>query len=204
MTDARANERLLIAGNLPAYFHDSLAGAMQRRAVDSDDATKWYLANMLARYSRSDQFFDFSQEDGLDLRPLALLYGDAMHASSERERRLSFQRMGDLALIVSALFEGIIKRRGVKRDYFFSMGCGAYAYLAAHPAPGGEPIVFDDLARRFALFVDVLAMVGSDGKRFDEKEIVGLYRHWQDTGSPQAEQQLRALGVHLEPLGRSH
>lgn len=206
MTDSLGSNdaELLTAGNLPAYFHDALSEAADRRALDATDATKWYLANLLTRFARSDRFFDWSAETGRDLRPLALLYGDAVHAPSERERRLSFQRLGDVALFVAGLFEGVLARRAVKRDYFVTMGGGAYAYLASHPAPDADEQVFQELSDRFVIFVDVLSLVGMRGRQFDHGEILRLYKLWRETGSRHAERQLQALGVSLEGAGRAH
>lgn len=204
MSDTIEPERVMLAGNLPSYFHDAVATAMDKRELETADATKWYLANLLARFAHSDRFFDYSQDAGTNLRPLALMYADAIEASSEGERRLTLQRMGDVALFVAALFEGLLSRRGVKRDYFVAMGCGAYAYLADNPVSGGDETVFNDLSSRFVLFVDVLSTVSATGKRFDQAEILRLYRLWRETGSPLAERQLRALGVSLDIRARTH
>lgn len=196
--------QVMVAGSLPAYFHSELETAMERRAVESADATRWYLANLLTRFSRSDRLFDYDREQGISLRPLALMYADAAQASSESERRLGLQRMGDVALFIAGLFEGVLSRRGVRLEYFVTMGCGAYAYLAENPGRGNDETVFSELSSRFALFVDVLSMVGSNDRRFGVEEVLRLYQLWEQTGSPLAERQLRALGVALDERGRAH
>jgi len=62
----------------------------------------------------------------LTLRPLALLYGDALEARNERERCLCLQQLGDTALFLYALFPERYARHGIRRDYFIGMGGGAY------------------------------------------------------------------------------
>lgn len=192
------NPSIRTAGSLPAYFHATLGKVLCEQSLDAPDQTRWYLANLLSRFAYSDQFYQYSHDNGWELRPLALIYADAVHARSERERRLNFQRMGDVALFVSALFDGILRRRAVRRDYFVAMGCGAYAYLADNPAHGNDQSIFQDLSERFVVFVDVLSQVGANGRRFDQQDVLRLVRLWRETGSRAAKRQLDALGVGVD------
>ena len=66
----------------------------------------------------------------MTLRPLALLYSDAIDANNARERCLMLQQLGDMALFLGALFPQRFTRHGILQDYFIGMGGSAYDYLA--------------------------------------------------------------------------
>ncbi|MGB1108782.1 MAG: hypothetical protein ACPG4N_00405 [Gammaproteobacteria bacterium] len=192
----------ILAESLSGYFHQAVSESADDCCVEMDDATKWYLVNLLARFARSEDFFDLD-EGRLGIRPMALLYGDAMHADSERERCLILRRLGDVSLFITGLFEGTLARRAVKREYFVTMGCGAYSYLA-DKSGSADGQVFQDLSSRFVVFVDVLSNLSSRGRSFDHGDIMRLYRLWRETGNAQAERQLRALGITLDVTGSAH
>jgi hypothetical protein len=153
--------RLIQASQLNAYFHEALLGAARRRHVAADEATYQYLTLLLCQFVRSERVFDYDQQRW-QLRPLALLYGEALEARSERERRLWLQRLGDLALFAGGLFAGRLSRRFQDLDYCVAMGGNAYGYLSDTPAAGNERAVtevFGELAANFERFVDLVAIV---------------------------------------------
>lgn len=156
-------EPVIHAETLNAYFHQALLGAAQRRHLTADQATLHYLTLLLCQYARSERVFDYDQ--GLRLRPLALIYRDALEANSDRERRLWLQRLGDLALFVGGLFAGRLSRRFTDLDYCVAMGGNAYGYLQqTAPRSDALAVVFGELAEGFERFVDLVALVtGRDG-----------------------------------------
>jgi hypothetical protein len=155
---------------LGEYFHHEVHSAAQQRHMAADDATLHYLALLLCRYARSDQVFDYDDRC-LRLRPLALLYHDALEAQSPGERRLWLQRLGDLALFIGGLFNGRLSRRFHDLDYCVAMGGSAYGYLqqtATRPDEQAQATVFGELADGFDRFVDLVAIVtGRPGARLD-------------------------------------
>ena len=143
------------------YFHHALHRAAGRRHLRVDQATLHYVALLLCHYARSEQVFDYA-EQRLQLRPLALLYGEALQAQSQRERRLWLQRLGDLALFVGGLFAGRLSRRFQDLDYCVAMGGNAYDYLqqtATHADEQAQATVFGELAEQFSHCVDLIAVV---------------------------------------------
>jgi len=143
------------------YFHHALHHAARQRSVKADDATLHYLTLLLGSYARSDRVFDFSDQH-LRITPLALLYAEALHANSERERRLWLQRLGDIALFVGGLFSGQLGRRFGSRKYCIDMGTNAYGYLYDTAESGANPDIIDvfgDLAEGFEHFVDIVSVV---------------------------------------------
>ncbi|MCB1772411.1 MAG: hypothetical protein KDI88_02240 [Gammaproteobacteria bacterium] len=151
---------LVRSTTLTDYFHHALHRAARQRAVRADDATLHYLTLLLVGYARSDRLFDFADRR-LRIPPLALLYAEAQHATSERERRLWLQRLGDVALFIGGLFSGQLGRRFRSRQYCIDMGTSAYAYLyeTADNDSRGTVDVFGQLVVEFERFVDIVAVV---------------------------------------------
>ncbi|MDJ0654833.1 MAG: hypothetical protein QNJ40_11790 [Xanthomonadales bacterium] len=188
--------------SLYRYFHDELGRAAHRNGHQPLDATLWYLTDLLTRFSRSDQFFD-NRSSRSGLKPLALLYGDAMHAPSEAERNRILQRLGDVALFVAGLYRQSLDRRAVRTEYVVTMGGGAYAFLAENAST--DLGIFDELAQHFVRFVNILTdLVHANRERFDASDILRLYALWNETGNPQAEKQLRSLGISLDGAQQLH
>lgn len=158
--------RVIRAAQLSEYFHRAVHDAANRRHLNADGATLHYLSMLLCQYARSEQVFDYDNRR-LQLRPLALLYGEALEARSPRERRLWLQRLGDLALFVGGLFAGRLSRRFQDLDYCVAMGGSAYGYLeqtATRPAERAQAAVFGELAQHFDRFVDLVAVVTGNGQ----------------------------------------
>ena len=151
--------QVIQAGGLTAYFHEAVHAAADRRHLCADQATLHYLTLLLSSYAHSERVFDFDQRR-LNIRPLALLYGDALAAGSRQERRLWLQRLGDLALFVGGLFAGRLSRHYTDLEYCVAMGGNAYGYLQqTAPRHDDQALVFGELADGFAGFVDLVAVV---------------------------------------------
>jgi hypothetical protein len=157
----------------------------------------------LSDYAKADRLFDHTGE-GVQLRPLALLYGDALAAPSVTERRLWLRRLGDLALFVAGWFSGRLSRRLTDLDYCIAMGGNAYGYLhdTADASPRDRALaeVFGELAHGFERFVDLVSSVTLNGSR-DEDDMLALYGRWQATGNPALARRLRVLGVDVRTAG---
>ena len=98
-------QRPITETSLSIYFRKRLSEYAQRLQPPPHEDTCWYIGSLLERFGRSDHIFIY--EDGsMNLRPLALIYGDALEASSERERCLLLQQLGDMALFLGAMKVG--------------------------------------------------------------------------------------------------
>jgi hypothetical protein len=153
--------RLIRTIRLNEYFHHAVHGAAMRRQLGAEPATLHYLAQLLSNFAHSEQVFDYA-ERRLQLRPLALLYEEALTAGSRGERRLWLQRLGDLALFVGGLFEGRLSRHFSDLDYCVAMGGNAYGCLqqtARQRDEQAQAAVFGELAARFGPFVELVAEV---------------------------------------------
>ncbi|MCB1802888.1 MAG: hypothetical protein KDI82_14455 [Gammaproteobacteria bacterium] len=157
MSEHDDHGRLIQATDLGEYFNQAVHRTAERQHVHADQATLHYLVLLLSEHARSERLFDYADQRQC-LRPLALLYGDALAASGAHERRLWLQRLGDLALLVGGLFAGRLSRHFTDLDYCVAMGGNAYGYLGQN-SPGERAQVFGELAAGFKNFVDLVAVV---------------------------------------------
>ncbi|ABA59427.1 conserved hypothetical protein [Nitrosococcus oceani ATCC 19707] len=207
MGNNRRYPELVTRSELRPFFYDSLQEAVANQHVKVDEATVFYLVNLLTDFSRSEKIFDYTQE-GPILRPLAELYGFAAGAASQSERKLILQRLGDVALFISGLFSGYFRRRLVDVDYYIAMGGSAYGYLydikGQNARERALATIFRQLSQQFVQFVDVLAEVGENAFGSSEQDILDLYELWAKTGSPRLERRLRCLGINPQHSGPIH
>ena len=55
--------------------------------------------------------------------------------------------------------------------------------------------VFEELAEKFSLLVDVLNDIAQQAHIFDQRDILRLYELWVRTGSKRAQEKLQGLGI---------
>ena len=209
MVSVTERRRPVAESNLRSFFFDALREAIGHQHIEADDGTVWYLTNLLTDYSRADRVFDWSGPRRT-LRPVAELYGAALEAASEAERKLLLRRLGDLALFVSGLFSGFFgrRRRLVDVDYYVAMGGAAYSYLWENAqwtsSERALREVFQQLASEFSRYVDVLAEVGESSLQIDDRDVLRIYEVWRKTGSRRLEHKLRRLGISPTGSTRAH
>lgn len=180
--------------SLSSYFSERLTRYARRFRPPPHEDTCWYLGSLLERFGRSEQLFAY-QDGQMMLRPLALLYSDAIEADNARERCLMLQQLGDMALFLGALFPERFTRHGILQDYFVGMGGSAYDYLADNAKANRH--IFAELANTFTRMLEMVANACSRSQRLSTEEVLALYQRWLTTGDPVIESQLRALGIDL-------
>ncbi len=193
-------DKPLSESSLADYFRRRLNGFAQQLDAPPREDTCWYIGTLLERFSRSDHLFAHTEE-GMDLRPLALLYGDALEATDERSRCLILQQLGDMALFLGALFPDRFSHRGIQQDYVVGMGGRAYDYLAGNARNGRH--IFEELAGMFAELLALIARACSRQAQGNE-DVIALYERWAQTGDPQLALRLRRLGVVIDERSPAH
>ncbi|MFT5504755.1 MAG: hypothetical protein ACI845_002069 [Gammaproteobacteria bacterium] len=181
--------------SLSCYFRKRLERYAKRLRPAPHEDTCWYLGSLLVRFSRSEQLFSY-QDEHLTIRPLALLYSDAIEARNDRERCLLLQQLGDMALFLGALFPERFTRRGLQPDYFIGMGGSAYDYLADNAHTNRH--IFAELAKTFTSMLEMVANACSLTQRMTTKGVLALYQSWLTSRDPLIASQLLALGIKLE------
>jgi len=187
--------------SLSEYFREQLSIYSQELEPPPREDTRWYLVNLLVRFCRSEDFFAF-EDDRFDLRPLALLYSDAVNARNEYERCQLLQQLGDLSLFLGALFPEHYTRRGIRQDYLVGMGCGAYDYLADNARRGRH--VFSELAGAFSVMLELVANACSADQELVNEDILALYERWRATRNPRVKRRLEAAGIFPAENERLH
>lgn len=190
---------VLTSRSVEDFFDGALRSALDNQRVEVTPDSVHYVVGLLTAFSRSDRFYEHT-EDGYGLKPLAMLYGDAVFSKSIAERKHALRRLGDVALFISGLFSHSLNRKLVDVDYYIAMGGGAYAQLSSSLSGTGNdaPLaqVFDELSAKFPEFVDALAEIGEDAHFNNDSDLLRSYELWLRTGSRRAEKQLRKKGIH--------
>jgi len=192
-------EQVITSASVEDFFHEALNSALDNQGVEASRDAVGYVVHLLCGFARSDRLYEHT-EDGYGLKPLAMVYSDAVFSSNAAERRQSLRRLGDVALFISGLFSHSLRRKLVDVDYYVAMGGSAYALLSS-AAPRSAPAaalspVFAELSQKFCDFVDVLAEVGEDANFAGDSDLLRSYELWLHTGSRRAERQLRRAGIH--------
>ena len=206
MEYATSNNLISTSHSLQDFFHHAVQEVVEKHHIDGGDDTVWYLTQLLCNYGCANRCFD-NRGDNTTLTPLAEYYREAVEALSDHERRQHLQRLGDVAIFISSLFSGALKRKPVNVSYYIGMGESAYGALAdASVRTSGDKAkaeIFADLSSRFSAYVAALSDIPA--RPTDERSLLQQVTEWEQTGHPGLARQLRARGVFLpEHSGQAH
>ncbi|MCG6976191.1 MAG: hypothetical protein LJE56_07235 [Acidiferrobacterales bacterium] len=191
--------------SLQSFFHQSVQGAINNQNLEASEASIQYLANLLTLFSRSEDLFE-QTADGVDMKPLALMYADAAANTTAAGRVRILQKLGDTALFITGVFADSLNRKIVDVDYYIAMGGSAYSSVSSTIGSrfrdrAGQ-MLFDELTDKFVAFVDVLAEVCEQANFNNNRDVMRLYEVWIRTGSKRARSQLQKLGITPIPGSR--
>lgn len=188
-----SDSRLILSQDLGEFFRQEVADAKGQLQIRLNDATEFYLVNLLCDFSREDQ------APGVGSEPLALLYKRAMEATPA-ERFTLLKQLGDLALYVAGYFVEFVESSAVDVDYYVAMGGNAYGNLSSMVGhrKNGESIaeLYTQLAQRFTELVDLLNEV-ADRQRDSgrDRDLLRLYERWTRTKSVRIQRLLAERGL---------
>ena len=190
--------QVIVESSIQDFFRGLVNDAVENQQLEASAESICYLTNLLSMFTNSDAQFE-STEDGPAIRPLALLYGEALEATNLEMRNHALRRLGDVALFISGIFSDSLNRKVVDVDYYIAMGGNAYEYLSTTSRQHGRwqdlSDMFGELGTKFSLFVDVLNEVGDQTSLRNDGDVMRLYEIWQRTGSKHAQKQLQRLGI---------
>jgi len=194
----QSTEDLVPVASLQEYFRDSVDSAMAANNVTVDHHTAYYVVNLLTVFARSEHFYD-ATEEGPALRPLALMWADAIEAPTCKERNHALRRVGDVSLFLSGFFSEGIHYSAVDIGYYVNMGGSAYQSLSSSVGRGVQGVAFSDvfaeLGAKFGQLVDVLNEVREAAAGDSDQNALRLYEIWSKTGSQRAARMLKSLGI---------
>jgi len=183
-------ERPLLHEQAPAeYFREMVDAALVRQRVKAGDLTAFYLVNLLCQFVRTDARQTFAR----DAEPLALRLGRTLESGGSIQRA-ELRSLGDISLFMSGFFSDSFTRRVVDVDYYVSMGEYAYGSLSRRDEDTFAE-VFGELARKFVVYMDVLADISEQTALTSSGDLLRLYEKWLRTGSPRDGQKLIDCGI---------
>jgi hypothetical protein len=198
MSSLVPNEPVYPVSNLREFFRDSIDSAIDSQGARVDPHTSHYVVNLLTLFARSEELYE-DDGDSYGVKPLALMLADAAAADSLHQRSNSLQRIGDVALFTAGFFSDGLADSPVDIDYYINMGGTAYGSLSdeIQGTLRGEALthVYRELARKFAMLVDVLHEVRDGSRHASDADVLRTYEIWRKTGSKRAAKILMDNGV---------
>jgi hypothetical protein len=171
------------------FFKELVAEAMNRRQLEADHLTEYYLVNLLCQYVRLDPVAHADYGE-----PLAVRLARALE-SGGGDQRARLRSLGDFSLFTSGFFSDSLRRRVVDVDYYKAMGEYAYGSLSRDDRDAFAG-VFGELARKFVRFMDVLAHISERTAMAPrDTDVLRLYETWLRTGSPRDADRLVERGL---------
>ena len=199
--------------SLKEFFRDALHDALSHQHVAVEGETEHYVVNVLTLFSDADALYDrhsrgeSRQTDSRkQLKPLAMMLGEALEAPTSEARFRGLQRLGDVSLFIAGFFSAGFARKLVDIDYHIAMGGQAYSALAEScPTSRARTMrqVFAELAAKFQPMVDALNEISESAYQHSDQDRLRLYDLWVKTGSERSRQLLRKLGLEPAPAARS-
>jgi hypothetical protein len=177
----------LLHDDSPAeYFKTHVESALQRQHVEVQELTSFYLVNLLCGFVRLDP-------SGADDEALGVRLVKALQLPAAAQRN-HLRRVGDTSLFISGFFSDSLKGGLVDIDYYIQLGERAYGSLALRPHDAFSD-VFDELAAKFPVVVDVLNEVSEQSGLTSNTDVLRLYEKWLQTGSRRSGALLAAKGI---------
>jgi len=199
--------------SLKEFFRDALHDALSHQHVAVEGETEHYVVNLLTLFADADALYDRHSrgessptDSRKQLKPLAMMLGEALEAPTHEARFRGLQRLGDVSLFIAGFFSAGFARKLVDVDYHIAMGGQAYGTLAeACPPSRARTLrqVFAELAAKFQPMVDALNEISESAYQHSDQDRLRLYELWVRTGSERSRQLLRKLGLEPAPAARS-
>jgi hypothetical protein len=177
------------------YFHDLVTQALSNQKVRTKPEAEFYLVNLLNQFMHTERLYQKDGEGHLQNDALALMFKDALELQRAEEQRAMFRHVGDVSLYVAGFFQDSLSRRLVDVDYYINMGENAYKHVANRVNEMLMRALYQELAEKFASFVEVLAEVSDKTGGKTEKDILRIYELWLKTKSERAAKALKEAGI---------
>ena len=178
-----------------ALFAELLAAALGAVQLQPSPMATAYLIELLDERTRPRE----GGPDGEGTLAEALL---AARLDRGVSRIRSMRDLGDHALFVSGFFGDSLDRSAVDADYYQEIGRNAYGDVAVGLRDRGAgrawSRLYDELAKGFADFTDLLAEVGDRSRPRGPDNLIRVYERYLRTGSPRDRVRLVRSG-HLLP-----
>jgi hypothetical protein len=189
-------------GNLFSFFFDRVRAARSNQQTNVDEATEFYLVNLLVDFLRTGRLLE-SGGRRIDETPLAIRLLETRSPPLSGDRFRELKHVADSTLYLLGFFRGSFRRSSVDLSYYAGLGESAYgdlARLTGKRTGGRRDEMFGELSDKFGECVELLAEV-SDGDRSGASDVVSLYEDYLAFGGERSRRRLAELGVH--PVDRA-
>ncbi|MCM2324170.1 MAG: hypothetical protein NDJ90_12995, partial [Oligoflexia bacterium] len=178
------------------YFRELVSTALGRQKLSAQPETEFYLVNLLYQFMTTDHLYARDGQGAMKDEPLALMLKEALETPELQAQSALFRHVGDVSLYVAGYFQESLNRKLVDVDYYIGIGGSAYHQVANRTVEENAlHAVYEELAAKFARFVEVLADVSDKTTPKTEQDLLRMYELWVRTRSPRAAKALQEAGI---------
>jgi hypothetical protein len=177
------------------FFRELVTEALGHQKITTTAETEFYLVNLLNQFMTTDRLYPRDSSGNAKEEPLAFMIKDALEQPQPAAQRVLFRHVGDVSLYVAGFFQDSLNRKLVDVDYYIDVGETAYKQVAVRAEEEVLKALYEELAGKFASFVEVLAEVGDKTGQRTEKDILRIYELWIRTRSERAAKALQEAGI---------
>jgi hypothetical protein len=181
------------------FFHELVTDALGNRNLRPQPETEFYLVQLLSRFMKADHLYRRDGEGHAREEPLALMVKEALEQPEPGAQSTMLRQVGDVSLYTAGYFQDSLSRKLVDVDYYIDMGGAAYQQVAARVEERVLRLLYEELADKFAAFVDVLAEVSDKTSSKSEKDLLRQYELYVRTRSERAAKALQQAGILPNP-----
>jgi len=183
--------------NLKEFFHDKVKDVVEVQNVSISQEVEFYLVNILAHFSKSENLFHINKEGKVEYRPLALRLHDAVFASVPGRRFQHLKSLGDTALYYAGVFYDGLYNQVVDVGYYIGMGGSAYQSLANLTTSHGKTVseMFYEMSQQFPSLVEILYLCCEREVAQTDIDLLKLLDRYLRTGSQKAKEILEDKGI---------
>lgn len=185
---------------LQEFFQQRIHDAASTQHIELSTDVEFYLVCLMARFARSEHYYERDEKGKNELRALALKLADALYASEVDEQYIHLKSLADTALYHTGVFYDGLYNQVVDVDYYINMGGAAYQSLANLNTHRTKSLAntFDALGRKFAELAEVLHLCCEHEKILSDVDLLRLLDRYLKTGSKKAKEILEEKGILLD------
>lgn len=161
-----------------AFFKERVDEVITQRDVRSTEDSAYYLVQLLTRFVCPDG--TLADLGPRPRHPLGALLLTAAQEHDSYRRFVLLRDVGDVSLVLAGFFADSLRRRQVGSEYYAHVGGAAYGSAAETCRPSANAQVFEELARKFALFAGVLSEVAHRCALADQSTVQEAWRRTTD------------------------
>lgn len=191
----KSKNNLTLITHPDGYFHELITKALGQQRIATQPETEFYLVNLLNKFMVTERLYPQAPQGGSREEPLAFMIKEALETLQPQAQKEMFRHIGDVSLYVAGYFQESLNRKLVDVDYYIDVGGTAYQQVASRQDEDVQRALYQELANKFASFVEVLAEVSDKTTPRTEKDLLRLYELWIRTRSERAAKALQEAGI---------